>query len=74
MVFLTESDRKRILVTGGAGFVGSHLVDTLMRDGHEVCHNSVLLSISLTQADAVNEEFNKLVLRVNSVLNIKVCE
>jgi len=36
VVFLTESDRKRILVTGGAGFVGSHLVDTLMRDGHEV--------------------------------------
>lgn len=29
-------DRKRILVSGGAGFVGSHLVDRLMRDGHEV--------------------------------------
>lgn len=36
VVFLTESDRKRILVSGGAGFVGSHLVDTLMREGHEV--------------------------------------
>lgn len=34
--FLSEKDRKRILVTGGAGFVGSHLVDALMLQGHEV--------------------------------------
>ncbi|XP_072396001.1 UDP-glucuronic acid decarboxylase 1-like isoform X1 [Diabrotica undecimpunctata] len=34
--FLNYMQRKRILITGGAGFVGSHLVDKLMLEGHEV--------------------------------------
>lgn len=33
---LSDNRRKKILVTGGAGFVGSHLVDKLMMEGHEV--------------------------------------
>lgn len=34
--YRNEETRKRILITGGAGFVGSHLVDKLMLDGHEI--------------------------------------
>jgi len=28
---------KRVLITGGAGFVGSHTAEALVRNGHEVC-------------------------------------
>jgi len=47
------SDRRRILVTGGAGFVGSHLADRLVSEGHAV---TVLDDLSSGSRDHVPKD------------------
>lgn len=44
---------KRILVTGGAGFLGSHLCERLVRDGHEVICVDDLFTGSRRNLDAL---------------------
>ena len=48
----------RVLVTGGAGFIGSHLVDRFVQLGHEV---SVLDDLSSGTRDNVNPKANLVV-------------
>jgi len=43
----------RILVTGGAGFIGSHLVDKLVAEKHQVC---VLDNLSTGKKENINPE------------------
>ncbi len=45
--------RRRVLVTGGAGFIGSHLVERLLQDGHHVTVLDNLCSGSLRNLEHV---------------------
>ena len=58
----------KILVTGGAGFIGSHIVDRLIRDGHEVYVVDDLStgSIKNIRQHQKDEKFH---LKIDTILN-----
>src|SRR5688572_29863599 len=63
----------KILITGGAGFVGSHLADKLIGDGHEI---TVIDNLSTGKYSNVehlegNERFR---LIIDTVLNERLLE
>ena len=58
-----------ILVTGGAGFIGSHLVDALVEMGHNI---SVLDNLSTGRIENVNKnvEFHQADITEDSIESI----
>ena len=46
-------NNKKVLVTGGAGFIGSHLVDRLIKEGHKVI---VIDNLSTGKKENVNKK------------------
>ena len=64
---LTE---KKILVTGGAGFIGSHLVDTLVQQGNEV----IVMDNLLRGNKLPKETFEKITFLKEDVCNYDVVQ
>lgn len=61
---------KRVLVTGGAGFIGSHLVEALVKNGAQV---TVLDNLSTGSLENLANVKNQIIWHEGDIRNIKTC-
>jgi dTDP-glucose 4,6-dehydratase len=62
----------RVVITGGAGFVGSHLVERYLRDGHEVVAIDNLCTGSLRNLDDASENSRLTFVRADAAMPLPV--
>ena len=55
----------KILITGGTGFVGSHLSNLLLRDGHEI----TLIARNMDKRANIEENFDKVTTKICDITN-----
>ena len=55
------------IITGGAGFIGSHLCERLVKDGHEII---VLDNFSLGKIDNLKKFKNKITIVKKDIRNL----
>src|SRR5689334_5337137 len=61
----------RCLVTGGGGFIGSHLVDALLSAGHEVC---VLDNFSTSSPENLRSSVGRVEVAEGSITDPKLVQ
>lgn len=66
-------EKKNILVTGGAGFIGSHVCEALLRDGHHVICADNFITSNVKNIDTLlqNSNFRFLRLDVNQSFELE---